>query len=206
MLKHLIALTIVSSALANPSRIEINSLSDEVEDDDVMEDQPMDDDEENEGLVPIGDMLLTKEQYDFLYKRDPNKRVGLTNVEKKWPEGVVPIKFKEGDFDEAMKGKVRYAMEYISNVSCIKFKTLFNETEFPNYVLVKYRHGACSSQVGNRQNGSQALNLHERCGKGNIVHELLHSLGFLHMHTAPVSFSFVNFECQKSCLLLHMHT
>jgi hypothetical protein len=39
-------------------------------------------------------------------------------------------------------------------------------------------------QVGNIRKGAQPLNLYEKCRKGNIIHELLHALGFLHMHTA----------------------
>lgn len=192
MLKHFVVVAIVSNVLfAKCYKLEMNSQNDDAEfeaevDNDVMEDQPTSDGDGNGGnMVIIGDMLLTRDQFNYLYKQDPNKRVSHTDRNRKWPKGIVPIKFKEGDFDEEMKDKVRFAMEYIMNVSCIKFKTDFDEKKFPNYVIVRYREGSCSSQVGNRQNGSQSLNLHERCGKGNIIHELMHTLGFMHMHTAP---------------------
>lgn len=141
-------------------------------------------------LVPIGDMLLTKAQYDYFYKRDPNKRVGYSSVDKHWPNGVVPIRLKEGDFDEEMKNKIQFAMDYIMNVSCIKFKTEFNEHDFPNHVLAQYVDMTCSSQVG-FVGRVQDLNLYNKCGKGNIIHELLHTLGFMHMHTAPERDNFV---------------
>lgn len=189
MLKRFVVLAFVLNAFVDSYKLSISSQND-YEDDDVLEDQPLPTKEDG-NFVTIGDMLLTKEQYNFLYKRDPNKRVGFTDVEKKWPNAVVPIKFAAGDFDDEMIEKVHYAMDYIMNISCIRFKTDFDVEDFPNYVLVKYRDGSCSSQVGNRQNGSQALNLHERCGRGNIIHELLHSLGFMHMHTAPERDNFV---------------
>lgn len=32
--------------------------------------------------------------------------------------------------------------------------------------------------------GPQNIHLYEACSYGNIIHEFLHALGFLHMHTA----------------------
>lgn len=158
------------------------------EDDDVVEDAPSE--KVTSNLVPIGDMLLTKAQFDFHYKRDPNKRVGFTAVDRKWPSGVVPIKLVEGDFNNEMKEKIRFAMDYIMNISCIHFKTDFDESNLTDYVLVRYVDKTCSSQVG-FLGGRQDLNLYNSCGKGNIIHELLHTLGFMHMHTSPERDDFV---------------
>lgn len=143
-------------------------------------------------LIPVGDMLLTKSQYNFFYKRDPSKRVGYSVVDRHWPNAVVPIRLKEGDFDADMKEKIHFAMDYIMNVSCVRFKTEFNEKEFPNYVLIQYVDQTCSSQVGFLASRQQDLNLFNKCGKGNIIHELLHTLGFMHMHTAPERDNFVD--------------
>lgn len=74
-------------------------------------------------------------------------------------------------------------MNYISNRSCIRF---VKRTQLsPNYIYITKGNG-CSSEVGMRRTGRQNMNLNEigLCPKGKIIHELLHALGFLHMHTA----------------------
>lgn len=75
------------------------------------------------------------------------------------------------------------AMHYISNRSCIRFvpKTQVHM----NFIHIAKGPG-CSSEVGMRRTGKQMVNLNENglCPRGKIIHELLHALGFLHMHTA----------------------
>lgn len=137
-------------------------------------------------LVPVGDMLLSKDQYNALYRRDSNKRVGFTKEFKRWPHGIVPIKIKDDEYSESFKHEVKTAAKYIMDRSCIQFRFDFDANEFPDYVLINLGNGkSCRSQVGNFRNGVQQLQLHEKCTNGSIVHELLHTLGFLHMHTAP---------------------
>lgn len=72
--------------------------------------------------------------------------------------------------------------DYITNASCIQFtpRTSYHE----NYVYITKGPG-CSSEVGMKHTGKQLININEDfCLRGKVIHELLHSLGFLHMHTA----------------------
>jgi Astacin (Peptidase family M12A) len=74
------------------------------------------------------------------------------------------------------------SMSYIMNRSCIRFtpRTSYHK----NYIYITKGPG-CSSEVGMRHTGKQLMNINEElCPRGKIIHELLHSLGFLHMHTA----------------------
>lgn len=74
------------------------------------------------------------------------------------------------------------AMAYIQNVSCINFKPRASIDQ--HYIYIAQGPG-CSSEVGLKNIGKQLLNINEKsCQRGKIIHELLHSLGFLHMHTA----------------------
>lgn len=74
-------------------------------------------------------------------------------------------------------------MSYISNRSCVRF--VKRETTHENYIYVT-RGPGCSSEVGMRRTGRQMMNINENglCSRGKVIHELLHALGFLHMHTA----------------------
>lgn len=128
----------------------------------------------------IGDMILTQEQIDFLYSNDSIKRHGLRRSISHWPDGIVPIVIDK-DFDDDFKEMLRSAMDYISSVSCIKFDLEPDNPE--DFVLIMPGDG-CSSQVGNLRQGPQTMKLHTNCAKGNVIHEMLHTLGMLHMHTA----------------------
>lgn len=135
-------------------------------------------------------MLLSKAQYQYLFGKDSLKRHGLKSSFNHWPNGVVPVKI-DSAFDDDYKPVLFGAMEYIMNVSCIKFDL---EADNPtDYILITPGSG-CSSQVGNLRQGEQPLRLHTNCKKGNVIHELLHSLGFLHMHTATARDDFVKID------------
>jgi Astacin (Peptidase family M12A) len=121
-------------------------------------------------------MLLNPKQYNYLYSNDSSKRHGLRLSFNHWPNGKMAYRFAD-DLDEDVKETVLQAMDYIMEVSCIRFKVAHDGID---YVLIRNGHG-CSSNVGNLRNGKQFLTLSPHCRVGNVVHEILHSLGFLHM-------------------------
>lgn len=138
-------------------------------------------------------MILTNDQYDYLFSNKSMKRHGLRNAVAHWPEGKVPVKIV-GDFPAGFIATIEEAAQYISSISCITFD--FNPEDPVDYVTILNGDG-CSSQVGNMRTGPQSMKLSERCSKGNIVHEFLHTLGFLHMHTAVDRDSFVKINWEN---------
>ena len=130
--------------------------------------------------VVLGDMLLTPDQYQFLFTNDSFKRHGLARTFTHWADAIVPYKVDTA-LDPMLKQFLKDAMQYISNVSCIEFK--LHDGSTPDYVFVTTGTG-CTSQVGKLKQGQQTLKLSKSCGPGNIIHELLHTLGFLHMHVS----------------------
>lgn len=72
----------------------------------------------------------------------------------------------------------------IENGSCVRFK----ESQAANgndLLYVTKNFSECFSPVG-RQGGVQFLNLQgSSCGSGRVAHELMHALGFQHLHNAP---------------------
>jgi len=76
------------------------------------------------------------------------------------------------------------------------------------YLLYLYR--LCNSAVG-RQKGPQYINLDSGCMVhfGTVLHEMLHTLGFYHMHQRPDRDNYITVYpqnaniCKLCCLSLH---
>lgn len=125
-------------------------------------------------------MLLTSDQYTYLFINDSLRRHGLERSFQHWPNATVFYKMDDLLPDE-LRTAVSEAMQYISSVSCVKFQVANGSIE--NYAFIKSGSG-CSSSIGNLRKGKQFVKLSHHCKKGNIVHELLRTLGFLHMHVS----------------------
>lgn len=70
-------------------------------------------------------------------------------------------------------------MNQISKATCVVFE---RRTTQQDYVLLKDNKEGCSSNIG-RIGGEQVLSLEDGCFEvGTIVHELIHALGYTHMH------------------------
>ena len=79
---------------------------------------------------------------------------------------------------------MRKAMDYITKlIPCVTFKPATSSS--PNYVTI-YPHGKdCKSELGMR-GGEQAMYFNAACFRQGLivpVHELMHTLGFVHEHT-----------------------
>lgn len=135
--------------------------------------------DDDEADVLVGDMVLSDDQMNYLFSGDSNKRFGLASPIFRWPEGTVFYDF-DPSIQPADKSVIVEAMNYIQKVSCVRFKV--KDKAAQHYVLIK--HGrACSSKVGMRRGGPQQMIIDGTlCSRGSIIHELLHCLGFLHMH------------------------
>jgi Astacin (Peptidase family M12A) len=138
-------------------------------------------------------MMLTPNQYQFLFSNDSLKRHGLERSFSHWKDASVPYKI-DISIDAVFKKIIFEAMEYISGVSCVKFRDA--DSKDKDYVLVTSGPG-CSSAVGNIRRGEQTIRLSNQCEKGNIIHEFLHTLGFLHMHVSGTK------TCKRQSVLLN---
>lgn len=129
-------------------------------------------------------MLLSGDQLNYLYATDEEENVGTMNPFSRWPNATLFYKFDKL-LDQKSRSTLVDAMSYISNVSCVRFVESDGENgeELEHYVLIK-RGAGCSSAVGMRGEGPQQMIIDGNlCTKGSVIHELLHALGFLHMHT-----------------------
>jgi hypothetical protein len=120
-----------------------------------------------------GDIMLSQEQL----------RTGLINPARRWPNRIVPF-VMHGVFNGAERNRILLAIRDFHERTPIRFRQ-YNPQIDPDYIHITGENTGCWSYVG-RQGGRQQLNL-QRNGcvwHGIIIHELLHALGFLHMHSA----------------------
>ena len=112
----------------------------------------------------------------------------LANPDRLWPDGTVPYKFDVAFTNRNRQKIVKDSMAYMTTkVPCVKFENL-EETgrSTPDYILIRDGVG-CDSQLG-RRGGQQVINLNRKCftdGMQTPVHELMHTIGFLHEMNRP---------------------
>lgn len=77
---------------------------------------------------------------------------------------------------------IRSAMDAVESVTCIRFKPRRHEADYVSIHSGQF----CKSYLG-RTGGAQEMSLNiNLCFKeGIIIHELLHALGYIHMHNRP---------------------
>ncbi|XP_023123674.2 astacin-like metalloendopeptidase isoform X1 [Amphiprion ocellaris] len=107
---------------------------------------------------------------DIVLSRDRNA------VGSRWPTLRIPYVISS-DLD-GQTGDILAAMEMLSRHTCITFHKRTTETD---YLFFRPSRG-CASFVGYR-GGQQPVFIGPHCIVGNIVHEVLHALGFHHEHT-----------------------
>ncbi|XP_050553228.1 seminal metalloprotease 1 isoform X3 [Spodoptera frugiperda] len=110
-------------------------------------------------------------------------RNGLIDETRRWPNHTVVYHINEEDFDEEQLSKINAAMADIANHSCVIFRP--RETDDEHAVIIK-GSDICSAKVGYAPYHAdlQVIELADTCFKhGTIIHELLHTLGFRHMHS-----------------------
>lgn len=94
-----------------------------------------------------------------------------------WPLGIVPYSMQLSLYP--MREQISAAMREIEQKTCIKFRPRLLSRD---YVSMGSGSG-CYSVIG-RSGGSQILSLGRGCSAHTtIVHELMHAIGFEHMHS-----------------------
>ncbi|KAJ4919838.1 hypothetical protein JOQ06_013896 [Pogonophryne albipinna] len=97
-------------------------------------------------------------------------------VEYVWPSKEIP--FTISPELESRTQVFLSAMAMVSEHTCVSFHKRTSETNYLAFVTSK----GCASFVG-FIGGEQPVYVGQQCMVGNIVHEILHALGFHHEHT-----------------------
>ncbi|XP_077478972.1 low choriolytic enzyme [Stigmatopora argus] len=107
---------------------------------------------------------------DMLLLRDRNA------VDKRWPSTRIPYWIDHSLVSR--KGDIEMGLRIISMRTCVSFH---ERTHEPDFIFFKRGFG-CASYVG-FIGGEQDIHVDTTCQVGNIIHEVLHALGFYHEHT-----------------------
>lgn len=134
-----------------------------------------------DGLALVGGDVVLGELSEEQQKENKFKGRLLKDKPPKsklWPSSEVPFGFNEG-FPEELKTEVLKAIKYFNGETVMEFVPVDVEHD-EDAVVFKFREGApCSSYLG-RVGGFQPVYLRSSCSSQDVIHELMHVLGFVH--------------------------
>ncbi len=120
----------------------------------------------------------------------PKSSINL-DPELKWPGGVVPYEIHRSIDAADTIALILGAMDFLEDSTNVRFVPRGNHSNYIRFVSCPNCNGAGSSPIG-MQGGRQKIRL--RMGvasQGNIVHEIMHSLGVYHTQSRADRDSFV---------------
>ena len=122
-------------------------------------------------LIAHGDIIVGN--IKDLHKYKDNKEPLVIPTPSFWPDGVIPFTFEDG---LPQKGIIQNILKSLSSFTKLRFIKRGDEI---NYIKFKKGPRNCYSHVG-MIGGEQTVSLSERCRKKEILHEIMHSIGFFH--------------------------
>lgn len=133
---------------------------------------------ENGLALAGGDMILgqLKEDQDVDYNNIFEKDVEKTKL---WPGPTIPFGITD-NVSKDMKAEILEAIKYMNEKTNLNFVPLESSYDEDAIVFEKRSGSPCSSYIG-RIGGYQPIYINEsKCGKQEVMHELLHAIGFVH--------------------------
>ncbi|KAG5669404.1 hypothetical protein PVAND_017291 [Polypedilum vanderplanki] len=153
-----------------------------------------------EGDIKIDENKIEKPDEDDLLKQHDDGGTGLKDKDEKWKKKngfvTVPYVIDSTVYSDFQIRNIKYAMRIIEyETDCIRFKKRKKEGDF---ILFTMRENGCWSYVG-RIGGRQIINLDSYCAEeyGVAIHEIIHALGFYHMHSHTQRDDYVQIKYQN---------
>ncbi|XP_064629864.1 zinc metalloproteinase nas-6-like [Lineus longissimus] len=104
----------------------------------------------------------------------------IKDQEKIWQTWQIPYTVQAG-MSKSFLNQITIALNRISRRTCLTFPARKSEPDYIHFLI----SSGCSSDLG-RQGGRQTITIGNTCSSPtNIVHEVLHALGFMHEHQRP---------------------
>jgi hypothetical protein len=133
-------------------------------------------------VVAYGDILLGKPTREDFPERGYIEAPPL----HAWPKNEIAYSF-EANFPNP--DRVNRVINYFNEFTPVKFVP-YSGSQQDSIVFARTSVQLCLSYVG-RISGHQPIYLDDRCGEREIMHELMHALGFIHEQSRPDRDSFV---------------
>ena len=112
--------------------------------------------------------------------------IAIPGSQHRWPDGKVPFRINSNLNNPE---RVTQAIEHWEQQTPIRFHDRTTEVDFVEFRL----SGNCSSSIG-RQGGIQFVNLGPQCTRGNVIHELGHTLGLWHEQSREDRDNFITID------------
>jgi hypothetical protein len=127
--------------------------------------------------------------------KDPNQTVRQTVLRDDiltWPNAEVPFAF-DASLPAATKTKIIKALEQFADQTAVRFLEYSGYEK--DFIVFTKAEDLCASYVG-RVGGAQPILLGSKCQVAEIMHELMHALGFIHEHQRDIRDAFlkINFN------------
>lgn len=141
---------------------------------------PVDEDDEDEDDVELNDEQLNTNTLNSLIRTAPTEKWPMTD-EKPY-RVIVPYVIRESDYTTEALENFRAGLKDIEEKTCVRFVDRLKRHK--DFIFVHDSgQGKCSSRIG-KVGGKQPLRLTNKCMlvRKKCVHEMIHALGFHHMH------------------------
>lgn len=132
----------------------------------------------------------------FPVNQSSGARNGMVAKGYRWPNGVIPYEIT-GSFDSRSMNLIQNAMNVYHQKTCIKFQR--RTARDRDYINIQNAQSGCWSSIG-RIGGAQTVNLQSpACTTlmGTVLHEFMHSAGFLHEQNREERDQFINIQYQN---------
>lgn len=128
-----------------------------------------------------GDIVMDARLFSAV-SGENEKRDAVTADQYLWPDARVPYVLSKKLSPLALE-RIHAAIEDYYQYTCVKFVPRLETDE--DYLYFFPNKSMCYSTVG-RAGGKQKVSIGEGCErKGTVIHEMLHSIGFIHEQSRP---------------------
>ncbi|TRY71108.1 hypothetical protein TCAL_13681 [Tigriopus californicus] len=112
---------------------------------------------------------------------EPEMRLSVNKRQSLWPNGLIPYVIND-DIEPANRDIIISAMDQFEDKTCIRFIPRTTETTYTRFVTKR----GCTSLLGYSWSPQEISLRSPMCMHvGIVMHELMHTLGFLHEQCRP---------------------